>query len=157
MAGWAATGIAGTLAIFAIGGPLMEAIGLGMPDSSYILGLVTESPAMFALWVIGVAWLAAGFGEEVLWRGFLMDRLERLAGLRGRAWLVLAVQAVLFGLPHAYQGMGGVVVTASVGLLLGWIRLRQRGNLWAVIIAHATVDTVMMSLAYADKLGWYTG
>lgn len=151
---WAAIGTVGTIAIFTFGAQLTQALGLGTPDPSFVLDLVTESPAMFALWVVGVAWFAAGFGEEVLYRGFLMDRLERLAGLRNRAWLVLVIQALLFGLPHAYQGMGGMVVTAMVGLLLGWIRNRQGGNLWAAIVAHAAVDTVMMGLAYADRLGW---
>ena len=70
---------------------------------------------------------------------------------------MLVIQALLFGLPHAYQGLGGMAVTATVGLLLGWIRNRCGGNLWAAIIAHAAVDTVSMSLAYADKLGWMTG
>ncbi len=153
---WAAGGTVGTILIFIFGAQLTQALGLGTPDPSFVLALVTESPQMFALWVVAVAWFAAGFGEEVLYRGFLMDRLERLAGLRGRAWLVLVIQAVLFGLPHAYQGLGGMVVTAMVGLLLGWIRNRQRGNLWAAILAHAAVDTVMMSLAYADSLGWYS-
>ena len=153
--GWAALGTGGTIAIFTVGAWVTEAIGLGAPDPTFVLALVTESPAMFALWVVGVAVFAAGFGEEVLYRGFLMDRLERLPGLRGRSGAVLVIQALMFGLPHAYQGWGGMAVTACVGLLLGWIRNRCGGNLWAVIIAHAAVDTIMMSLAYANALGWY--
>lgn len=154
---WAVIGTVGTIAIFTLGAQLAEAIGLGTPDPSFVLDLVTESPAMLALWIVGVAWFAAGFGEEVLYRGFVMDRLERLAGLRGRPWAVLVIQALLFGLPHAYQGAGGMMVTAMVGLLLGHIRNRMGGNLWAAILAHAAVDTVMMGLAYGDKLGWYGG
>ncbi|KLI65000.1 hypothetical protein AAV99_05860 [Aurantiacibacter marinus] len=153
--GWAALGTVGAIAIFTLGAALLEAIGLPAADASFILDLVTESPLMFAIWIIGVAILAAGVGEELLWRGFLMDRLERLGGLRGRVWLVLAVQALLFGLPHSYQGIGGMILTGAIGLLLGWIRIMQRGNLWAVIIAHASVDVIMMSLAYASSLGWF--
>lgn len=152
---WAVLGLGGTIVIFTLGAQLVEAVGLGTPDPSFVLELVTESPQMFLLWIVGVAWFAAGFGEEMLYRGFLMDRLERLSGLRGRPWAVLVVQALLFGLPHAYQGLGGMAVTAMVGLWLGWIRNRCGGNLWAAIIAHALVDTVMMSLAYGDRLGWY--
>ena len=151
---WAALGLGATLAIFTAGAPLMEAIGLDAPDAGLVLDLVTESPALFALWVFGVAWFAAGFGEEVLYRGFLTDRLERVPGLRGKVWPVILIQGVLFGLPHAYQGLGGMIVTACVGILFGWIRLKQNGNLWAVIIAHAAVDTVVMGMAYAEALGW---
>lgn len=155
--GWAALGTGGTIGIFTLGAWATEAAGLGAPDPSFVLDLVTESPAMFALWVVGVAIFAAGFGEEVLYRGFLMDRLERLPGLRRRSGAVLVIQALLFSLPHAYQGWGGMAVTACVGLLLGYIRNRCGGNLWAVIIAHAAVDTIMMSLAYADALGAVNG
>ena len=150
---WAALGTGVIFLIFGLGGATLEALGLPSPDPSEVLDLVTESPAMLALWIVGVAWLAAGTGEELLYRGFLMDRLSRVAGLRGRIWLVLVIQAVLFGLPHAYQGWGGVLVTGSVGLFLGWLRLRNQGNLWACILAHAAVDTLAMGLAYAEKVG----
>ncbi|MDE1467570.1 CPBP family intramembrane glutamic endopeptidase [Aurantiacibacter sp. D1-12] len=152
--GWAAAATLVIFLIFGLGGAAVDALGLGAPDPGFVLDLVTESPAMFAVWIIGVAILAAGAGEELLYRGFLMDRLSRVAGLRDKIWLVIIIQAVLFGLPHAYQGWGGVVVTGTVGLFFGWLRVRMNGNLWACIIAHAAVDVLAMSLAYAEKLGW---
>ncbi|GGD65481.1 CPBP family intramembrane metalloprotease [Erythrobacter arachoides] len=153
---WAAGATVAIIAIFTVGAPLVEAIGLPTPDASFVLDLVTESPAMFALWIVGVAWLAAGLGEELLYRGFLMDRLQRLSGIGGSTAAVLIIQAVLFGLPHLYQGWGGTILTGSIGLLLGWVRLRFGGNLWACVLAHAAVDTIMMALAYGEKLGWVT-
>ena len=142
-------------AIFIGVGGLAGELGLGVPDASLVLDLVTESPTMFALWIVGVAWLAAGTGEELLYRGFLMDRLARVSGLRGKPWLVIVIQAALFGLPHAYQGWGGVLVTGTVGLFLGWLRWRMNGNLWACIIAHAAVDTIAMGAYYGETLGWF--
>jgi membrane protease YdiL (CAAX protease family) len=79
-----------------------------------------------------------------------MDRLARLPGLRGRDVAVVIIQAVVFGLPHLYQGWSGAVVTGVVGLILGWMRLRTGGNLWALAIAHGLVDTVMLSAGYTD-------
>ncbi|WP_271078725.1 CPBP family intramembrane glutamic endopeptidase [Aurantiacibacter sp. MUD61] len=152
--GWAAVGTAVIFLIFGLGGAAVEALGLDSPDASMVLDLITESPVIFALWIVGVAWLAAGTGEELLYRGFLMDRLARLSGLRGKPWLVIVIQAALFGLPHAYQGWGGVLVTGAVGLFLGWLRMQQKGNLWACIIAHAAVDTIAMGLFYAEAMGW---
>ena len=93
-------------------------------------------------------------GEELLWRGFLFDRLNRLAGIKGRIWLALLIQAAAFGLPHIYQGMGGVLITGVVGLFLGWVRIKSSWSLLPCVLAHAAVDTVMMSLAYAQKLEW---
>ena len=149
-------GILATIAIigwFSLGSILVESIGLSNPDVAQVLGWATQSQFHFILWIVLVAVFAAGIGEELMWRGFLMDRLERLSGLRGRAWLVILVQGVLFGLPHLYQGLGGVIITAFVGFGFGWLRYRCGGNLWACIIAHIAVDTIMLSLAYAQSLG----
>ena len=85
---------------------------------------------------------------------FLMDRLMRRRGMRGAKWPAAIIQAAIFGLAHLYQGLGGVLVTATVGLFLAWLRIANRGNLWACILAHAAVDTLMLSLAYSESLGW---
>lgn len=142
------------IAWFQIGALLFKSAGGAAPEVANVIGFVTQSPATFVLWIVLIAWLAAGLGEELLYRGFLMDRLLRLRGVGNRIWLVIVIQAVLFGLPHLYQGLSGVVITAVVGLWLGWLRIRDRGNLWVCVLAHAAVDTVMMSMAYAEKLGW---
>ena len=157
--GWLGTiGVAvlATIAIivwFTAGSMLVQAIGLSTPDVGEVLGWVTQSQFHFILWIVLVAIFAAGIGEELLYRGFLMDRMERLPGLAGNAALIIAIQGILFGLPHAYQGWGGVIITGVVGLFFGWLRYMRKGNLWALILAHIAVDTIMMSLSYATKLG----
>ncbi|MAS85497.1 MAG: CPBP family intramembrane metalloprotease [Erythrobacteraceae bacterium] len=140
--------------LFAAGAVVIDALGLPPIDVSMVLDYVTQGPVSFMLWVVLVAWLAAGLGEELLYRGFLLDRLMRLRGMRGRRWPAAIIQAALFGLPHLYQGWGGVLVTASIGLFLAWLRFANRGNLWACILAHAAIDTIMLSLAYSQSLGW---
>lgn len=150
---WAVIGTVVIFGIFAGGGTLLEALGFEAPDPGFVLGLVTESPLTLTIWIVGVAWLAAGLGEELLFRGFIMDRLSLVAGIRGRIWIAVVIQALLFGLPHAYQGWGGMIVTSTVGLFLGWLRLRMNGNLWACVLAHAAVDTISMSVAYATAHG----
>jgi len=150
----AALGTGIIVAQFAIGAIVIDALGLPPIDVSMVLDYVTQSPLDFMLWIVLVAWLTAGLGEELLYRGFLMDRLMRLRGMRGRKWPAAIIQAALFGLPHLYQGWGGVLVTASIGLFLAWLRFANRGNLWACILAHAAVDTIMLSLAYSQSLGW---
>lgn len=152
--GLAALGTGIIIALFVVGDMAIDALGLPPIDVSLVLDYVTQSPASFALWIVLVAWLAAGFGEELLYRGFLMDRLMRLRGMRGRKWPAAIIQAALFGLPHFYQGWGGVMVTATIGLFLAWLRFANRGNLWACILAHAAVDTIMLTLAYSESLGW---
>lgn len=140
--------------IFTASGPVIDALGLDQVDVELIMQFITESPLMLALWIAGVAWLAAGLGEELLWRGFLLDRLMRLPGIEGRIWIAIVLQAVLFGLPHLYQGWGGVLVTGLIGLLFGWLRIIAKWNLWPLVIAHAAVDTIMMGLGYAAAQDW---
>ncbi|EDL47843.1 CPBP family intramembrane glutamic endopeptidase [Erythrobacter sp. SD-21] len=156
--GWPRTllvAVLATVAIigwFTLGAMLAETVGLAVPDVEEVLGWVTQSRFHFMLWIVLVALFAAGLGEELLWRGYLMDRLERLPGLAGKAWPIIIIQGALFGLPHAYQGWGGMIITGVVGLGLGWLRYNRGGNLWALVLAHMAVDVIMMSLAYADRL-----
>jgi uncharacterized protein len=150
------TAIAAAVAIivwFQLGGNLLKWLGMPSIDTSQVIDLASQSPASLALWIVAVAWIGAGFGEEVLWRGFLLDRLMRMPGISGRLWLATGVQGVAFGLPHAYQGAAGVIITGVVGLFFGWLRTKTAWNLWPLIIAHALVDTIMLLLAYAAKVG----
>ena len=90
------------------------------------------------------AWFTAGFLEELLWRGYLMNRLVDLQGNKTKlAWVISLVgSALIFGLGHMYQGLGGVIKITAVGLLFGAAFLTVRRNLWPVIIAHALLETV---------------
>ena len=79
--------------------------------------------------------ITAGITEEWLFRGWLLAVLTPLAGVGG----AIAASTVLFGLAHAYQGVGGIVKTGLVGLFfagLAW----ATGSLWAPILLHAVVD-----------------
>jgi membrane protease YdiL (CAAX protease family) len=96
------------------------------------------------------AWFTAAFLEELLWRGYLMNRLVDLQGKTTKlAWAIsLVVSAVIFGLGHTYQGLGGVIKITAAGLLFGAAFLIVRRNLWPVIIAHALLDTISFMQDY---------
>jgi hypothetical protein len=102
--------------------------------------------------------LHAALCEEILFRGFILRWVERLAG-GGPGALVLAiiVQAVLFGLSHYPQGRTGVLTTTLGGLLWGAIFLVGGRQLWVVIVGHATVDTVFFTLAYFGQTRLFLG
>jgi membrane protease YdiL (CAAX protease family) len=89
-------------------------------------------------------WFTAGFFEEFLWRGYLMNRLVDLQGNKTKlVWVISLVgSAIIFGLGHTYQGLGGVIRITAVGLLFGAAFLTVRRNLWPVIIAHAVLNTI---------------
>lgn len=138
---------------FQIGSGLAQFAGLPRMEAGQVIDHATSSPLSLLLWVVAVGWFAAGLGEELMWRGFLLDRLARLPGIKGRIWLAVVLQAAAFGLPHIYEGGAtGIIVTGVIGLFFGWLRLRQRGNLWALVIAHALVDSISILAAYVTKV-----
>ena len=88
-------------------------------------------------WFVGVA-LTAGVCEEILYRGFLP---WWIAGLTGSALLGFGISAVVFGLGHAYQGRGGVIVTGILGAGFGAIAWGL-ASLVPGQILHVAVDLV---------------
>ncbi len=82
--------------------------------------------------------VTAGVCEEFLYRGFTFAALAH-AGLP--TWMIVVLSAALFGLAHSYQGRGGVVATAVLGLVLGSARSFY-GSLIPVMAWHAAVDIV---------------
>jgi membrane protease YdiL (CAAX protease family) len=107
------------------------------------------------LLLVAGSWTLAAFGEELVWRGYLLNRLCDLFGRQGTGlWVSLASVSVAFGLAHADQGMTGVIENSLDGALLGLLYLASGRNLWMPIVAHGVTDTVDSLLLY---LGWYPG
>lgn len=104
---------------------------------------------------IPVAWGSAAFGEELVVRGFLLDRIAKVIGASGTPAYLAAVglQAALFGAFHLYQGIGGALVTGAVGLLIGLIWLWGGRNLWACILLHGFVDFIAATESYTANPG----
>jgi uncharacterized protein len=86
---------------------------------------------------LGLA-ITAGICEEFLYRGFAVAAFSR-AGLP--SWVVVAVTSALFGLAHLYQGRGGLLGTALLGVLFGSARIAY-DSLIPVILWHIAVDVI---------------
>jgi len=101
---------------------------------------------------LGLTWTLAAFGEEMVYRGYLMNRVADFFGRTRRAWIIsLIVVHVGFGLAHAYQGITGILDEGLSGLLLGIIYLRTGRNLSVPIIAHGMGDTIDFVLIFLGK------
>jgi uncharacterized protein len=118
-------------------------------DVGYIRSSVEGNPLAYGMWIVLVVWGSAAFGEELLARGFLMNRIQTLFG-GGRGALVAAVvgQAAIFGALHAIQGPTGILLTAYVGMVFAGVYLASGRNLWAPILAHGVQDTVSLTLMF---------
>jgi membrane protease YdiL (CAAX protease family) len=101
---------------------------------------------------LALAWTLAAFGEEMVYRGYLMNRVADLLNRTRGAWIVsLIVVHAGFGIAHAYQGITGVVDEGLMGLLLGIIYLRTGRNLAVPIVAHGVQDSVDFVLIFLGK------
>jgi uncharacterized protein len=101
---------------------------------------------------VALAWTLAAFGEEMVYRGYLMNRVADLLNRTRGAWVIsLIVVHLGFGLAHAYQGWTGIIDEGLMGLLLGIIYLRTGRNLSVPIIAHGIGDTIDFLLIFLGK------
>ena len=95
------------------------------------------------------ALIGAGFYEEFMFRGFLMQGVAMLFGASRGAWIAACIiQGALFGVAHAYQNPLGIAITGTLGVLMGLIVLASGRNLWLVIIGHGLYDASRFVLFY---------
>ncbi len=121
-----------------------------LPDVSMFAPL--KGNVRLVLFYLAISWTLAGFGEEFVYRGYLLNRVAQLLGGSPRAWLVsLGASTVVFGLGHAYQGASGAIDTGLFGLLFGILYLLFGRNLWVVVIAHGVADTTAFVLLFFGR------
>jgi len=112
---------------------------------------VTGHPLALLVY-LALVWTLAAFGEEMVYRGYLMNRVADLMNRTPAAWIVSLIAVhVAFGFAHAYQGITGILDEGLAGLLLGVIYLRSGRNLAVPIIAHGIQDTIDFILIYLGK------
>lgn len=105
-----------------------------------------------ALLYLPVIWGFAAFGEEIGYRGYLLNRAAECAGgSRLAFWGAVIVVAALFGYGHYYKGPAGIVDSSVAGLILGAAYLLSGRNLWTCILAHGLIDTFGLVLAYLGQ------
>ncbi len=86
--------------------------------------------------------LAAGLGEEMLFRGVLQDWLANRRGGDAGPWVALVLVSVLFGLCH-WLTTAYALFAFLIGLYLGMVYWVS-GSLLSVVVAHAAYDFVAL-------------
>jgi hypothetical protein len=119
----------------------------GRPDLSEFYSLVGNLPA--SLGMLALVWTLAAFGEEMAYRGYVLERAAALGHHSSVAYVTAMVAvSLLFGLGHFYQGMAGMIGSSVSGLLFGVLYLKGGRNLWLPILAHGFSDTIGLALIY---------
>ncbi len=88
------------------------------------------------LWHILPISIAAGVGEEILFRGVLQPRLG------------LVFTSVLFGILHPFT-LVYAVLAGFLGAYLGWLQLKT-GNLAVPVVVHALYDLAALLVVGHD-------
>jgi membrane protease YdiL (CAAX protease family) len=118
--------------------------GLGLVYAARKLGanaqiVVTSFPDVwYRIPVLLLDAFQDGVAEEIIVGAFVLTRLRQLGWTNSRA---LAAGAVLRGSYHLYQGYGGFVGNAVMGVLFGWWFQRTR-RVVPLVVAHFVIDAV---------------
>lgn len=110
----------------------------------YLAGNAAALPGMLYALIIG-----AGFGEETVYRGYMFERLGKVLGSGRRAKLaIVLITTALFAAAHyPEQGIPGVEQAVFTGLAFGSI-YAVTGELFMLMVAHASFDLVALALIY---------
>ena len=111
---------------------------LKMPRPPYVADHVAPEgiPAYF---MVSIAVIAGVFAEELIFRGYLIPRFERL--LRS-TWVAVVVSSAMFASCHMYQGIVGAISAGAIGFVyaIAFCLLRR---LWPLCVAHALGNIVI--------------
>jgi len=130
---------------FVIGSIVMANItGIPEPSDMSAYDYLKDNIGLVLLSLVGI-YIVSSFGEEVVYRGFLITRITELVGNTkwGRVFAVL-IGAIVFGFAHYGWGPMGIVQTFFMGLALGICYLWLKKKLWILVLAHAYMDTILI-------------
>jgi uncharacterized protein len=147
---WVAT-IVGGIAIGMLFKLVMKALViplLGGPGvNAHFAFIAGNTQQMISMVVASI--IVAGFGEEIVYRGFMFERLWRAFGeSRAATAAIVILTTVLFAVIHIpEQGPYGAAQAAFTGLVFATIYAATR-NLWLPIVIHAAFDITAVMLIY---------
>ena len=138
------------MAGFVLGSIIMANI-TGIPENANMSGYdYLKDNIWMLLLSLGGIYIVSSFGEEVIYRAFLINRFSEL-GLNTKKGRIIAVilSAIVFGFAHYSWGPMGIVQTGFMGLALGLCYILMKKRLWILIFAHAYMDTILMVQMYS--------
>jgi CAAX protease family protein len=115
---------------------LFRSMGLSAPPTPQPRFLTATGSKELVLGAVLVTVVA--FSEEIIFRGYLIDRLSNVT--RSTAAAVL-LSSFIFSLGHGYEGTAGVATVGVLGLIFALVYL-WRANLVAPIVMHFLQDFI---------------
>ena len=121
---------------------------LGAPPVNGPFHFLAHNPAEIP-WMLYVVVVGAGFGEEMIFRGWAFERFGKLLGHATWAKAIAVLfTAAWFGQAHyGFQGIVGVQNAAIVGLVFGVV-FAITGRLFLIMVAHIAFDLAAYAMIY---------
>lgn len=99
-----------------------------------------------------VVWIVAAFGEEFVFRGYLLNRIAQLQeNSHAARWMGVVFSSILWTFVHFYQGVAGAMLIAVHGVVFGGLYVLAGRNLWVTIVVHGVYDTTALLLIFFGR------
>lgn len=134
---------------FIIGSIIMaNIVGIPEPADMSNYEYLKDNIPMLLISLLGV-YIVSSFGEEVIYRAFLINRISELgANTRWARIIAVILSAIIFGFAHYSWGPMGIVQTTFMGLVLSICYLKFKKQLWILVLAHAYMDAILLVQTY---------
>jgi hypothetical protein len=133
-------------------GILMTTAVFGSPQSGNAVTNQPKTVIGFLLDNIFLVWIITAFGEEFIFRGIILNRLQAVFNsLKSNyiIYLISGIQAIWFGVGHQSQGISGMITAGLIGFALGiYVLKNPKRGLWPLIIAHGLIDTIVLTIYF---------
>ena len=147
-------GIAVGAAYFVVEIYLLEPFATTMigdtPDISDVKKIVAGNFGGYIIFLI-LAWSLAAFLEEIVGRGYLLNRLVDLMGPSTiPIFFAVLISSIAFGIMHSDQGIAGGVLAFIFAATMCLLYFKTNRSLIAPIMAHGMFDTLALTLIYLE-------
>ncbi len=126
--------------------PLVTALGLGTTSSG--IAQLASTPIALRIAIV----ITAGVTEEILFRGYPIERLNKLTGHLGLSALIAYVVFVLLHIP--FWGLGGTIQIGVWSIIVTILYVKRR-NLPACMLMHVLNDAyafILLPMLFAQNL-----
>ena len=135
---WGVVSMIAMFAILFVIGIILTLYGVNIDESSNI----TDLEQIFSLPSILVIVAFQPIGEEIFFRGFLLEKINSMAGRE----TAIVVTSVLFGIAHlTYGNIYPAIMTGILGLILAYMVVKTK-NLTTAIVAHIFFNVTSVTL-----------
>jgi len=125
----------------------LQALGFEQTSDDFLV--IRDDPYLFIYTLTAISWVSAAFGEEIMFRGFILRNLTAIFGTSKIGHGVAIVgQAAIFGVLHINQDVGGAIAVFIIALVLGFLFVKMGRQLWPLIFAHGIYDNSQFILLY---------